>query len=90
MSLPRIAPVSKLGVFKFYDNYAIHEAVLHEGTILKLAMVFQAEQREEAFRFAFQLSQKYVTLISPCAALYRVWVDIRCQTDFRLSCPIKH
>ena len=85
MGLPRIVPGSKLNVFKFYGNRAISEAVIYEGAILKLAMAVTSERRKDAYQCAYRLSQEYVTLMSPDAALCRVWVDIRCPEDFRLA-----
>lgn len=89
MSLPRICPASSLNIFKFYANCAIHEAVLYEGTIMKVAQAFQHEQREEAFDFAYKMGREYATLISPCSFQYRVWVDVRFPVEAELSCPIR-
>jgi hypothetical protein len=88
MAVPRVVPESQISVFKFYDDRAIHEAVLWEGTILRLAGVFDSDQKREALEFAYGLSQDYATLITPSAALYRVWVDIRYRRDFNLSLPL--
>ena len=85
MGLPRITPTSGLSIFKFYKNRAIYEAIFYEGNVLKLAKIFHAEHREEAYRFAYKLSQEYITVISPCSTLYRIWVDTRCPIDFQLS-----
>lgn len=87
MSLPQISPASSLNVFKFYDNRAIHRAILHKGTLMKVAKAFSLDQREEAFKFACGLSKNYSTLLSPDFAIYRVWVDIRYQSNPESACP---
>ena len=88
MAVPRVVPESQVSVFKFYDDQAIHEAVLWENTILRLAGVFDSDQKREALDFAYGLSQDYATLITPSATLYRIWVDIRCRRNFNLSMPL--
>lgn len=85
MGLPRIVPSSKLNIFKFYKDYAIHEAVTYDKTIFKLATIVPIDKSEDAYKLACELGQKYPVLISPSSALYRVWVSIECPTDFKLS-----
>lgn len=85
MGLPRVVPASRLNIFNFYANHAIHEAVFYENTILKLAKIIPLNKSEEAHHFARELSQEYTTVISPGPFLYRVWVEIRCPMDFKLS-----
>lgn len=85
MSIPRVVPSSQLAIFKFYDNYEIHEAILYGNTIMRLAKVLPAENRDEAYQFACKLSQQYTTLLSPCPNIYRIWVDIRCRENFQMS-----
>lgn len=88
MAVPHVLPESKINVFKFYDNHAIHEAILFQGNIMKLAGIFSGEQQQEAFDFAYTLAQDFFTLITPSSAVYRIWVDIRCRQDFRISFPL--
>ncbi len=88
MAVPHILPESKTTSFKFYESYAIHEAVFHEGQILKLAGVFSCENKREALNFAYALAQNYFTLITPGSAVYRIWVDIHCQQDFSVAIPL--
>lgn len=78
MSIPHVAPASQLKPFKFYEQQAVHDAVLHEGVILKLAQIFSVDNRNDAYQFAYQLGQQYTALISPDSSWYRIWVDIRC------------
>lgn len=85
MGLPRIVPVSKLKIFKFYENGSITEAVVHENVVLKLAKIVPIEHSKDAYGFAHDLSQNHVTVMSPGGDFYRVWVDIRCSVDFKLS-----
>lgn len=82
MSIPSLAPASQLGVFKFYGDRQVHEAIMHNQVIMKLAKVMPAEERDEAYQFAHSLSQRYPTVLSPANDVYRVWVDIRCPDDF--------
>lgn len=88
MSIPHLAPASQLKIFKFYDNHRIHEAIMYDQVIMKLAKVFPAERRDEAYQFAMYLSQRYSTVLSPATDVYRVWVDIRCRDNFELSFPL--
>jgi hypothetical protein len=85
MAVPHILPESKVSIFKFYDNDAIHEAVFVDGKIMRLAGKFAATHKREAFNFAYGLSQKYFTLMTPGANYYRIWVDIRCEIGSKLS-----
>ncbi|NEQ47239.1 MAG: hypothetical protein F6K00_28350 [Leptolyngbya sp. SIOISBB] len=55
---------------------------------MRLAKVFPAERRDEAYQFAMSLSQGYSTVLSPATDVYRVWVDIRCRDNFELSFPL--
>lgn len=89
MSLPCIVPASRLDIFKFYQDEAIYEAIIYKNTILKLAKVVPIQKSDDAYQFAYQLSQEYTTLISPCSLVYRVWVDARCPKDFQLSAKLK-
>jgi hypothetical protein len=88
MAVPHVLPESQVKIFKFYDNQAIHEAILVEGRLMRLAGVFSSDQKREAFDFAYELCQQYFTMITPSATVYRIWVDIRCRQDFRLSLPL--
>ena len=85
MGVPRIIPASQLNIFKFYRDNAVHEAVFHKGTILKLAYALPIDAREQAYKCALRLSQNYTTVLSPCGSLYRVWVDVRCPDEFKLE-----
>lgn len=85
MAVPHVLPESQVSIFKFYDNYAIHEAILVTGKIMRLAGVFDGDRKREAFSFAYDLSQWYQTLITPSGSSYRIWVDIRCRDEFQLS-----
>ena len=81
MHLPHIVPNSTLKIFKFYGGGDIHEAVFHDGVILRLATIFYIDKRKEAYRFAYQLGKDYITLVSADPAIYRIWVDIQCPLD---------
>ncbi len=83
MAVPHILPESQVGIFKFYDKNAIHEAVIVNGKIMRLTGIFSAIQKREAFNFAYGLSQKYFTPMTPGADRCRVWVDVRCETDLQ-------
>ncbi len=88
MAVPNVIPESKVNVFKFYDNHAVHEAILFQGRILRLAGIFHSNKKSEAFNFAYTLCQEFFTLITPSSSVYRVWVDIRCRDTFNLSFPL--
>ena len=85
MSIPSLAPASQLETFKFYGNNQVHEAVMHDHMIMKLAKVLPSEMRDEAYHIAHSLSQRYPTVLSPATDVYRVWVDIRCPDNFNPS-----
>lgn len=86
MSIPSLAPASQLGTFKFYSNCQIHEAIMHDNVIMKLAKVLPSDQRDEAYHIAHALSQCYSTVLSPATDVYRVWVDVRCPDDSIYLC----
>lgn len=85
MPIPRLVPASEINIFKFYEDGRVHEVIMHDGVIMKLAKAFLIEQSKEAYQFAHSLSQNYSTVLSPASDIYRVWVDIRCLDDFGFS-----
>lgn len=88
MAVPHIISESRVNVFKFYENAEIHEAILAHNQIMRLAKVFPADQKQAAIAFAFQLCQKYATLITPNSTRYRVWVDVRCPHEIYADNPL--
>jgi hypothetical protein len=85
MAVPYIVPESTVSIFKFYDGDAVHEAVFANGRVVRLAGIFSAHQKQEAFAFAQDLCQAHFTVMTPGSILYRVWVDVRCPRDFKLG-----
>ncbi len=85
MPVPKLASASQIKIFKYYSNHQAHEAIMHDNVIMKLAKVLPTDMRDEAYHIAHSLSQRYPTVLSPAADVYRVWVDVRCPDDFNLS-----
>ncbi|MEO1093445.1 MAG: hypothetical protein AAFX01_00920 [Cyanobacteria bacterium J06638_28] len=85
MSLPGIIPASQLDIFRFYDSHGIHQAAIHQGTVLKLFRVYPVIRRNEAYRFASKLSQQCLTILSPNSEYFRIWVDINFSSVSNLS-----
>ena len=82
MALPEIVPESKIKIFKFYENSAIHEAIIHKNCLMKLAGIFPSNEKQVAINLAYQLCENYPTLLTPGASESRVWVDMRCPQKF--------
>lgn len=76
MSLPGVIPASRVDIFRFYDSYGVHEATIHRGTVLKLCRIYPVLQRNEAYEFAFGMSQCCTTVLSPSSEYFRIWIDI--------------
>jgi len=85
MAVPQIFAESQVNVFKFYKNGAIHEAILVNNQILRLAGAFATDDKQAALKFAYKLCREYTTLITPNPFRYRVWVDVRCQETFAVG-----
>ncbi|MEM0981981.1 MAG: hypothetical protein AAGH78_17130 [Cyanobacteria bacterium P01_H01_bin.58] len=85
MSLPGIIPASQLDIFRFYDSHGIHQAAIHQGTVLKLFRVYPVIRRNEAYTFASKLSQHCLTILSPNSEYFRIWVDINFSSVSNLS-----
>lgn len=89
MAVPQIIAESQISIFKFYENGKIHEAILVNNQILRLAGIFEIDNKQSALKFAYQLCQQYPTLITPNPQRYRVWVDVRCQEQFAVGQPLQ-
>jgi hypothetical protein len=85
MAVPHIISESRVTIFKFYENAEIHEAILVNNQIMRLAGDFATEQHQAAIAFAYKLCQQYPTVITPNASRYRVWVDVRCSEKFDIG-----
>jgi len=48
MAIPQIIAESRIKVFKFYENHRIHEAILVNNQIMRLAGVFETEDKQAA------------------------------------------
>jgi len=89
MAIPQIIAESCIKVFKFYENHRIHEAILVNNQIMRLAGVFETEDKQAALEFAYRLCQRYSTIVTPNPLRYRVWVDVRCTENFAVGKPLK-
>jgi len=88
MAIPQIVAESQISIFKFYKNGVIHEAILVNNQILRLAGVFEIDDKQTALKFAYKLCREYPTLVTPSPFIYRVWVDVRCQEKFAVGMPL--
>lgn len=76
MSLPGVIPASQVNIFRFYDTHGVHEATIYRGTVLRLCRIYPVIQRNEAYEFAFRMSQGCTTVLSPSSEYFRIWIDI--------------
>lgn len=88
MAIPQIVAESQVNIFKFYKNGEIHEAILVNNQILRLAGIFETDDKQSALKFAYKLCRQYPTLITPNPFRYRVWVDVRCPEKFAVGTPL--
>jgi hypothetical protein len=80
-----IAPLSDIEVFRFCYRHEVHEAAFHNDQVLKLAGMFLSDQRRDAIAFAARLSDRYYTLLTANANLYKIWVERRCRETAETS-----